>query len=215
MAKKKLNTEPVLLTIAIIVLIAFAVVYLVVNKAPSEQTTTTTTIPEPEQEIKYIPIDALIEVLPENTESFEGSETGGAIQKIRFENDDGSETRYSYSIASKKYRRKSDGKMVEVVLTDTLGVDKMNGFFFNLIPLNLTWGYVQPREVKGYPAWVHFEYGKPVKEVGFPRLDVAVNERVIVTLTGEKSITFDDLYEIANAIDWQQLEIISGTFVRF
>ena len=89
------------------------------------------------------------------------------------------------------------------------------------MPLNTTWGYVQPKSVKGYPAWEHFEYVNEeasleyTPEYGIPRVDVAPNKRVIVSINGGFKLSVEELYELANAVNYQQLEVLSAEFVSF
>jgi len=202
----KLNTLRIWACMLLVVLIAGCSI-------GEKGATTTTTVPAGEDEKLYVDIDVMRSALPESTENFEGYKDGGAIQSITITQPDNSEQKHDYSIASRKYLHK-DGREAQIVVTDTLRLYSLNKFFYELIERKDSLGYVKAINVKGFDAWEHFEYGPADKDVGQPRVDVAINERLIVTVIIEAGTRIEEIYELVNAVDYKSLELLVDDFVE-
>jgi len=192
------------------VIVMIVGVLIIINALVSDEleiTTTTTLPPYIEGVHQYLDFEPMLAAIPESLEGYDQVKDDAVVQRILIP--DLLEEKIPYSIVSRRYNDTSSGdKEVIIVITDTLGLDDLNAFFYERIPLNLTIGYTVPKYIKGYPAWESFEYGVPDKELdGLRTLQIAISGRVIVSINGGKGAYFNDLYTLAEEFDFDSLEL--------
>ena len=166
-------------------------------------TTTTTTIPNPAGYNQYIIPTELMKALPEKTSKFTGGNTDTAIQTVTLGQGNVS---LRYSIASKKYTSMTEGTEVLIVVTDTLGVNSLNGFYEDLSFLNTTRGYTAKKIIVNRPAWEIYSYGDEENMQGKGLLHVSVDKRIVVSLSGARGMSPETLQELASEVDYDYLE---------